>query len=63
MPCAFATRLATREDTENTRRDQRPPYLPPDFQQCYASDLKVPRSLKEAMRSEYAHLWEDSTGR
>ena len=63
MPCTFATRLVTREDIDNTLKDQLPPYKPPDLPQCYASDLKVPRSHKEAMRSEYAHLWEDSSGR
>ena len=56
MPCALATRLAAREDIDNTLRDQRPPYKPPDLPQCYASDLKVRRSHKEAMRSEYAYL-------
>ena len=63
MSCAFATRLATREDIDNTLGDQRPLYKPPNLPQCYASDLKVPRSHKEDMRSEYAHLWEDSSGR
>ena len=52
MPFVFATRLATREDIDNTLRDQRPPYKSPDSPQCYASDLKVPRSHKEVMRSE-----------
>ena len=62
VPCAFATWLATQEDIENTLGDQRPPCKPPSLPQSYASDLKVPRSHKEAMGSEYAHLWEESTG-
>ena len=62
-PCACAAMLATREDIDAALDDQRPPYKPPDLPQCYASDLKVPGSHREAMRSEYAHLWVDSTGR
>ena len=31
--------------------------------QCYASDLRVPRSYQEALRTNHAHLWEDSTAR
>ena len=55
--------LATREDIGATLGDQRPPYKPPDLPHSYASDLKVPRSHREAMRSEHAHLREDSMGR
>ena len=54
--------LATREDIDATLDDQRPPYKPSDLLHCYASDLKVPRSHKEAMRSEQVHLWKDSAG-
>ena len=36
---------------------------PPDFPHRFASDLKVPRSHKKAMRSEHAHLWKYSAGR
>ena len=63
IPCGFAAMLATREDIDDTMNDQRPPYKPPDLPHCYASDLRVPKSHTEAMRSEYAHLWGDSTGR
>ena len=63
IPCAFAVVLANREGIDTTLGGQRPPYKPPDLPHCYASDLKVPRSHKEAMRSEHAHLWEDSTAR
>ena len=63
IPCAFAVVLANREGIDPTLGGQRPPYKPPDLPHCYASDLKVPRSHKEAMRSEHAHLWEDSTAR
>ena len=63
IPCAMAAMLATREDIDSTLGDQRPPYKPPDLPHCYASDLKVPKNHKEAMRSEHAHLWKDSVGR
>ena len=63
IPCAMAAMLATREDIQVTLGDQRPPYKPPDLPHCCASDLTVPRSHKEAMRSEHAHLWKDSAGR
>ena len=63
IPCAMAAMLPTREDIDATLGDQRPPYTPPDLPHCYASDLKVPRSHKEATRSEHAHLWKDSAGR
>lgn len=58
----MAAMLATREDIDTMLGGQRPPYKLPDFPCCYASDLKVPKSHKEAMLSENAHLWEDSTG-
>ena len=54
--------LATAEDIDATLDDQRPPYKPPDLTHCYASDVKVPRSHNEAMRSEHGHLWKDSAG-
>ena len=63
IPWAMAAMLATREDLDATLDDQRPPYKPPDLPHCYASDLKVPKSHGEAMRSEHAHLWKDSAGR
>ena len=55
--------LATREEICDALDDQRPPHKPPDLPHCYASDLRVPGSYREVMRTEYAHLWEDSTGR
>ena len=63
IPWAMAAMLATREDIEATLNDQRPPYKPPDLPQCYVRDLKVPRKHMEAMRSEHAHRWKDSSGR
>ena len=63
IPWAVAVMLATREDIEATLNDQRPPYKPPDLPPCYARNLKVPRNHTEAMRSEHAHLWKDSSGR
>lgn len=55
--------LAPREDIEITLADQRPPCKPPDSPHCYASNFKVPKSHREAMRGEHAYFWEDSTGR
>ena len=63
IPWAMAAMLATREDIEATLNDQRLPYKPPDLPQCFARDLRVPRNHTEAMRSEHAHLWKDSSGR
>ena len=58
----MAALLATREDIDATLDGQRPPYKPPGSPHCYASDLKVPRSHKEAVRTEHAHLWKDLAG-
>ena len=63
VPCAYAAMVAALQEIDAVLDDQRPPHKPPDLPHCYASDLKVPRSYREAMRSEHAHLWEDSTGR
>ena len=43
--------------------EYRPPYKSPGMPKCYASDLHVPRSHKEAMRCEHALFWGYSTGR
>ncbi|CAB1120726.1 unnamed protein product [Ectocarpus sp. CCAP 1310/34] len=56
FPLAFATLLANREDTDATLRDQRPPEQRPDLPRCQASDLRVPKSYKEAMASMLAAL-------
>ena len=63
IPCAFVAMLATRDDIDDTLDNQRPPYKLLDLLQCYASDLRVPGSYIEAMRSEHANLWKGSTGR
>ncbi|CAB1116207.1 unnamed protein product [Ectocarpus sp. CCAP 1310/34] len=63
FPLAFATLLANREDIDATLRDQRPPEQRPDLPHCQASDLRVPKSYKEAMASEHRHLWSDSMQR
>ena len=55
--------LATREEIDDSPNNQLPPHKPPDLKYCYASDLRIPWSYREAMRSDHAHLWEDSTGR
>ena len=59
----FVVMLATSEKIDDDLDDQRPLHKPPDLPHCYASDLRVPGSYREVMRTEYAHLWEDSTGR
>ena len=59
IPCSFAAMLASREDIDNAMNDHRPPDKRPDPPHCYASDLKVPRFYKEAVRSKYSHLWMD----
>ena len=63
LPCALATMFATREGVDAALRDQRPPDRRPDLPHCYASDLRVPRSYKEAIESEHGELWEDSVAR
>ncbi|CAB1099934.1 unnamed protein product [Ectocarpus sp. CCAP 1310/34] len=63
FPLAFATLLANREDIDATLRDQRPPEQRPDLPHCQASDLRVPKSYKEAMASEHRHFWSDSMQR
>ncbi|CAB1101917.1 unnamed protein product [Ectocarpus sp. CCAP 1310/34] len=63
FPLAFATFLANQEDIDATLRDQRPPEQRPDLPHCQASDLRVPKSYKEAMASEHRHLWSDSMQR
>ena len=63
IPCAMAGLLATRNDINVALDDQRPPHEPPDLSHCYAGDRKVPKNYNEAMRSEFAHHWEDSRRR
>ena len=63
IPCAFAAMLATRDEIDDALDDQQPPHKLTDLLYCYASDRRVPGSYREAMTSEHAHLWEDSTGR
>ena len=63
IPCALAAMLAIQEDIEVTLGDQRPTYKLLDLPHCYASDLKAPRSHKEAMRSEHAFPLKHSAGR
>ena len=60
---ACPTVMAKREDIELSRLEERPPLIPPDPPRCQASDLDVPRSYSEAMRSEHATLWSDSMAR
>ena len=59
----MAAMLATREEIDTTLGVQRPPYKLPDLPHCYASDLKAPRSYKDAMRSEHARLCKGLAGR
>ena len=59
----FAAMFATREDVEATLRAKRPPDKTPDLPHCLASDLRVPKTFKEAMRSQHSELWDDAVGR
>ena len=59
----FAAMFATREDIEATLRAKRPPDKTPDLPHCLASDIRVPKTLKEAMRSQHSELWGDAVGR
>ena len=61
--CAFEAILATREEIDAALDDKRPFHKCPDLPHCYVSDLKASGSYREAMRSEHAHVCEDSTGR
>ena len=62
VPCVFAAMLATWGDIDADLHDQRPPHKPPDLPQCYASDLRVPRSYQEAIQSEHAQPMEGFDG-
>ena len=55
--------LAAREDIDANMDDRLPALKPLDQPHYHASDLKVPASHSEAMRSEYARIWKDSAGR
>ncbi|CAB1098628.1 unnamed protein product [Ectocarpus sp. CCAP 1310/34] len=62
-PHMFASMFATREDVDAALRAERPPDKMPDLPHCLASDLRVPKTLKEAMRSQHSELWDDAVGR
>ncbi|CAB1101212.1 unnamed protein product [Ectocarpus sp. CCAP 1310/34] len=57
VPFACATLLASREDIDRAMRDLDPPEVAPDLPQCYASDLRVPKTYREAVSSQHADLW------
>lgn len=59
----FEAMFATREDVDAALQAERPPDKTPDLPHCLASALRVPKTLKEAMRSQRSELWEDSVGR
>ncbi|CAB1108491.1 unnamed protein product [Ectocarpus sp. CCAP 1310/34] len=59
----FATMFATREDVDAALRAERPPDKMPDLPHCLAGDLRVPKTLKEAMRSQHSELLDDAVGR
>lgn len=63
IPLAMVARLAQREDINNAIRECRPPEARPELPLCYARDLRVPKTFREAMNSEYSNLWEDSMQR
>ena len=55
--------LAAREDIDANLDNQLPAVKAPDQPHCYASDLNVPGSHSEAIRSENVRIWKDSAGR
>ncbi|CAB1117620.1 unnamed protein product [Ectocarpus sp. CCAP 1310/34] len=57
VPFACATLLASREDIDRAMMDIDPPEVAPDLPQCYASDLRVPKTDREAVSSQHADLW------
>lgn len=61
-PWAMVSTLAARKGIDATLGDQCPPYRSPALPCCYASDIKVSKSRKEAMQSVHAHIWERSMG-
>ncbi|CAB1097277.1 unnamed protein product [Ectocarpus sp. CCAP 1310/34] len=63
VPFVCPTLLASREDIDRTMRDSNPPEVAPDMSYCYANDLRVPNTYREAVSSEYADLWVDSVER
>lgn len=63
IPCAFSTTLLTRRDIDTNLDHQPAPHNPLDLPQCYSLDRRSPLSFQEAMGTEHAHLWKDSTAR
>ncbi|CAB1097932.1 unnamed protein product [Ectocarpus sp. CCAP 1310/34] len=59
-PQMFATMFATREDVDAALRAERPPDKMPDLPHRLASDLRVPKTFKETMRSQHSELWDDA---
>ncbi|CAB1098607.1 unnamed protein product [Ectocarpus sp. CCAP 1310/34] len=62
-PQMFATMFATREDVDAALRAERPPDKMADLPHCLASDLRVPKTFKKAMRSQHSELWDDAVDR
>lgn len=44
LPMGRAALTAMCEDIDSAGHEQRPPFDPPELEQCQASDLKVPKS-------------------
>lgn len=63
VPLAIATLFATRQEIDAAIREERPPGELPDLPNCYASDIKTPKTFKEAKVDEYADIWLDSVHR
>ena len=59
----YAPKLATRDDIEAAKDEERPPHDPPELPQCSAKELTVSKSYAQAMTSEYGGLWKDSMDR
>ena len=63
VPIGLAVRLARTEEIESALDDEQPPEERPEIPQCFATDFRVPKTYRDAMRSDYAHLWQDAVQR
>ena len=63
MPIGLAVRMVRAEEIDAAIRDGRPPDARPEMPQCLASDLRVPKTFREANLDEYSGLWCDAMQR
>lgn len=63
IPMSLAMRFATRDEIDAAILELEPPLERPDMPLCQASELKVPKSFKEMLRSEHAPHFLDAQQR